>query len=121
MDTASGSFLHPTAIALGLFLLCLCAESLTSFIFLRGLRKNHPIQWEHSGQRTIWTDSDLISAWGTVRYLQRRLYLDSGNAAGIAYCAKHRLPVVTTYWAAVITVPLFFLSFFFKGWPPHWR
>jgi len=121
MSVSSDSFLHPTAVALWLFLIGLCAESLTSFIFLRGLRKLHPQQWEHSGERTIWTDSDLISAWGTARYLQRRLYLGGGTRAGIAYCDRHRVAVVSTYWIAVVTVPVFLLSLLTLGWPPDWR
>src|SRR5688500_3419199 len=120
MTSAFESYLHPTAITLWLFLVCLCAESITSFIFLRGLQKEHPEQWRHSGERTIWTDSDLISAWGTIKYLQRCLYLNSSNQAGIAFCAKHRLSVVATYWAAGTTVPMFFISLFVFGWPPQW-
>ena len=120
MDALPQALFHPTIIAMGLFLLSLCAESLTSYLFLRGLKKRHPIPWDHSGQRTLWTDMDLISAWGTIRYLQSRQYRASSDRAGIAFCEQHRLPVVATYWAAVATVALFFGSLFLIGFPQDW-
>ena len=110
-------FLHPTVFTISFFMVALLAESLTSFLFLRGLKKQHPLQWAHSGERTIWTDSDLISAWGTIRYLQRREYLGSGNATGIVFCARHRPFVISTYWAAVISFALFIVLLFTVGMP----
>ncbi len=120
MGTLPQALFHPTIVAAGVFLLCLCAESLTAYIFLRGLRKRHPAQWRHSGQRTVWTDMDLVSAWGTIRYLQRRQYRMSADSAGRAFCERHRLPVVASYWSAVVTVILFFASLFALGWPQDW-
>ena len=106
--------MYPTAIAFAGFLVVLCVESLFSWLFLRSLQRDFPGLWEHSGRRTIWTDSNLRSAWPTIAYLWSRRYLERTDPAEVAFCERYRLPVVISYWsaaAAAITVAIVFLVF----------
>ena len=96
------------AFAVGLFL-----ESLLSWLFLRRLRRDFPALWEHSGRRTIWTDSDFIRSWPTVKYLRDRHYLERPNPAEIDFCERYRLPVILSYAAGWVGAATFFVSFFF--------
>ncbi|MFP5382388.1 MAG: hypothetical protein ACLGG4_08995, partial [Gammaproteobacteria bacterium] len=77
------SYTHPTALALAIFLIGLAAESWFSWRFLRGLKMSHADAWGHIGHRTIWTDSDLISAWPTIAYLWQRRYLALSPSDGV--------------------------------------
>lgn len=113
-------FLHPTVIALAVLVLAMCACSVVQFAFLRGLRNEHPAQWRHAGQPTMWTAQSLISAWPTISYLQRRAYRSSGNAAGIAFCDRYRAALLTGYWCTVVAVLFLFMFVFTAGWPNEW-
>lgn len=108
--------LHPTTIAFALFFVALLAESWFSWRFLRGVRKHHPGVWDAMGRRTIWTDSDLISALPTIAFLWKRKYAKDMPAEGADFCESYRLPVVISWAAAGAFVLLFFLSLITLGW-----
>lgn len=91
----SSPYFHPTSIALGVLILAMCAGSVVQFVFLRGLRKHYPLQWDHAGRPTIWTDQSLMSAWPTIQYIQQRAYCASGDTAGAAFCHAYRAPLLT--------------------------
>lgn len=112
---------HPTAIGLYLFILGLLLESITSWRFLKALRSKHPKLWEHTGYRTIWTDSNLISAYPTIRYLSARNYSSRQHPEEVSFCESHRIPVVGAYWFAVLSVAYFFAAMVLYGWPPEWQ
>ena len=114
-------WLHPTAIGVCVFVLGLLLESITSWRFLKALKSQYPALWEHTGYRTIWTDSNLISAYPTIKYLFERAYSDHRNPKEIAFCDSHRVPVVGAYWFAVLAVVYFFAAIALYGWPPGWR
>lgn len=125
-------------IGLALFVVPLIAESITSWIVIRGARKNHPRLWEHSGRPTLMGNGNLSQAWPLVRYYRDRGWLarqrphrDAPRKEGqrwiepitdpkdVAFAEKMRLPLVWSYWAAwlgVAACPLFLVSgglFFF--------
>lgn len=86
-----------------------CVESWFSWRFLRTLKREFPRLWELSGRRTIWTDSDLISAWPTIRFLWYREYKAIGTPAEIEFCERHRARVTFSWAIAGISVAAFFL------------
>ncbi|HET7810940.1 MAG TPA: hypothetical protein VFL16_10220 [Steroidobacteraceae bacterium] len=110
------TLLHPTTIAFVLFFLALLAESWFSWRFLRGARKYHPDLWNAMGRRTIWTDSDLISAIPTIAFLWKRKYARTSTSEVVQYCESYRLPVVISWAAAGAFVLLFFTSLLTLGW-----
>jgi hypothetical protein len=111
--------LHPTMIGTFAFIAGLLAESWYSWRFLKGL-KTYPDLWEHSGYRSLATDSNLIGAWETIRYLKGREYLKLEQTEEIEFCEAHRIPVIYSYFFGVIGVCSFFISIFIFGWPPAW-
>jgi hypothetical protein len=118
---ASSPFLHPTAIALGLLIAAMCGGSLVQFLFLRGLRKHYPNQWQHAGRPTIWSDQSLISAWPTIQYLQQNAFCGSSDRAGVAFCQRYRFPMLPGYWLTVATFTAFLALLFTVGWPVQWQ
>jgi hypothetical protein len=98
-----------------LFFVALCVESWFSWRFLRRLKRDFPRLWGESGERTIWTDSDLTSAWPTIRFLWYREYEALGTREEIAFCEKYRLPVVVSWAAAGLSIALFF-ALIFVSW-----
>lgn len=112
-------FLHPTGIATTLFILGLLAESWYSWRFLRRL-KTYPELWEHSGYRSLTTDGNLIGAWETIRYLKDRDYLNRNVEEEILFCEAYRIPVMASYFLAMISVALFFIAIIIFDWPPEW-
>jgi hypothetical protein len=108
---------HPTPIAAILFGVALLVESWFSWRFLRQLRRDYPDLWERSGCRTIWTDTDLISAWPTIQFLWYREYEDGASPEEIRFCEKYRLPVTLSWAAAGVTVAAALLLIFTVGWP----
>lgn len=92
-----------------LFFIALCVESWFSWRFLRKLKRDFPRLWEESGRRTIWTDSDLSSAWPTIRFLWRREYKGKSTREEFAFCEGYRLPVTLSWAAAWFFIAVFFL------------
>lgn len=113
------NILHPTEIATFAFIAGLLAESWYSWRFLKGLKK-YPDLWEHTGYRSLATDSNLIGAWETIRYLKDRKYLALNNTEEIEFCETNRIPVMYSYFLGLIGVIVFFVSIFAFGWPPGW-
>lgn len=100
--------------------LAMLGGSAIQYTFLRGLAKRHAAQWHHAGKPTIWTDQSVLSAWPTVRYLQRQAFRASGDAAGIAFCRRYRMSMVIGYWSTVAAFAALLLSLFTVGWPTAW-
>lgn len=121
MPVNSSPFPHPTAIALGVLIAAMCGGSLVQFLFLRGLRKHHPNQWQHAGCPTIWSDQSLISAWPTIRYLQQRAFCTSGDKPGAAFCQRYRPPMLIGYWLTVASFAAVLVLLFTAGWPRQWQ
>jgi hypothetical protein len=97
-----------------LFLVCLIAESVTSWIVIKGSKKHHPTLWIHSGYPTLMGNGDLISVYPLVRYYWRRQYAELRDEKALAFADKWRLPTVLSYtltWvsAVVMLVGIMFL------------
>jgi hypothetical protein len=74
--------------AFGAFFFFLILESITSWVFIRGSKKNHPILWKHAGQPTLMGNGDMISAWPLNKYLMQRKYQELNDIGAIAYAEK---------------------------------
>ena len=85
----------------GAFLIFLIAESLTSWLFIRGSRKNHPSLWQDAGCPTLIGNSDLISAWPLIRYVSRRKYSALPDRSAVAFADGIRMSMIVSYWAAL--------------------
>ena len=109
---------HPTPLLFSAFVLALLAESWFSWRFLRRLQREHEAIWEASGRRTIWTDGDLVSAWGTVRFLWVRDYAKFCSTKDeLRFFERFRMPVVVSWACATLTVAAFLISWMAIGWP----
>lgn len=91
----------------GLFFICLIGESITSYMFIRGSRKKHPVLWEHAGEPTLMGNGDLINAFPLVEYVRRRDYSEIFDVEAIQFADKLREPLVYSYWIAVASAVVF--------------
>lgn len=87
--------------AIGVFLVSLLAESVTSWMFIRGSKKRYPALWEHAGCPTIMGNGDLISAWPLIQYVTRKDYAAVSDGAAVSFADGIRMPMVASYWATV--------------------
>lgn len=94
----------------GIFFLCLIAESITSWMFIRGSRKKHPVLWKHAGEPTLMSNGDLISAFPLVEYVRKRNYVEITDVEAVQFAENLRLPLISTYWMAIFTVVIFFCT-----------
>ena len=101
----------------GLFLFCLILESITSWVFIRGSKKKHPDLWDHAGQPTLMGNGDLISAWPLNMYLFHREFEEIENESAKSFAEKVRLPFVLSYFAAIMSVIVFFVCLLIFGKP----
>ncbi len=101
----------------GVFMGCLIFESITSWMFIRGSKKNHPELWIHAGKPTLMGNGDLISAWTLNNYLIGRAYTEISSDAAIAFAERLRLPCILSYFSTLISVVVFFISIFAFGGP----
>jgi len=100
------------------FIISLSLESATSFMLIRGSRKNHPDLWKHAGEPTLMGNGDLISAFPVINYIWRRDYAALSNTQAVAYADGLRLPTVLSYWAAwVFALALIYVVFIGPGAP----
>ncbi len=83
------------------FVLFLIAESVTSWLFIRGSKRKHPALWEHAGCPTLLGNGDLFSAWPLIRYVSRRDYAAVSDTQSVNFADVFRVPLIATYWAAV--------------------
>ncbi|WP_375203472.1 hypothetical protein [Hyphococcus sp.] len=90
-----------------LFLACLIAESITSFVFIKDSKKRHPALWEHAGKPTLLGNGDLISAFPLIQYAQARRYESLADEKSIAFADRIRMPMVISYYAAVVSALIF--------------
>ena len=111
------TWIHPTSIALMFFLIMLVIGSAIQWTFLIKLKKHHSILWVHAGKPTIINNGDLVSAWGTTRYLMNRDYNQSENDDGIRFCESFRGAMFYGYFLTASSVPIFIFSIFVFGWP----
>lgn len=88
------------AVAVAIFVIALLAESVTSWMVIRGARRRHPRLWHHAGEPTLWGNGDLVRAWPLVRYFLRRDYRGLGDTSAVAFAERMRLPFVATYFMA---------------------
>ena len=108
---------HPSAIIAITTGAMVIIGGIVQWVFLIGLRRKHSEQWHHAGSPTIWSDQSLFSAWPTVKYMQNKEYLTSGDASGIIFCNFFRIPFVLLYWSTVISFVALVISIFIFGWP----
>lgn len=101
----------------GIFAICLILESITSWIFIRGSKKNHPELWVHAGEPTLMGNGDLVKAWPLNKYLIDRRYLEIKSEQAKLFAEKIRLPFVISYFSSVISVAIFFICLLIFGKP----
>ncbi len=99
-----------------LFFVCLIAESVTSWIFIRGSKKKHSVLWRHAGSPTLLGNGDLISAWPLVRYVFQRRYASIGDMGAVSFADALRIPMVASYVAAMASVIAFFVIAYQEGY-----
>ncbi len=92
-------------------------ESVTSWVFIRGSKKNYPTLWKHAGEPTLMGNGDMISAWPLNKYLMKRKYLEVEDPKAVKFADKNRLPFVITYFGACVSVLVFFIVIFLYGIP----
>lgn len=109
--------MHPFWISFTAVAAFLIVESVSSWIFIRCSKKNHPMLWEHAGCPTFWGDGDLIGAWGTNRYLLRRRHLELGDEASRQFAERLRLPMLVGYFGSWLSVGAFFVCLYLFGKP----
>jgi len=104
-------------IAIGVFFFFLVLESVTSWIFIRGSKKHHPMLWQHAGEPTLMGNGDMISAWPLNKYLMSRKYQEIEDNSAVAFAEKNRLPFVVTYFCACASVVVLLAVIYFMGVP----
>ncbi len=62
-------------------------------------------------------DSDLISAWGTNRYLLRNRHLEISDEGARQFAERLRLPMLVGYFGSWVSVAVFFLCLAVFGKP----
>jgi hypothetical protein len=112
---------HPTGIAILVTLVAMLAGSVVQYTFLRSLRRRHPMQWQHAGSPTIWSDQSLLSAWPTISYLTHRRYRGSNDPQGVAHCEAYRTAMLALYWVTACAFAVAVIVGFVFGWPQQWR
>ena len=100
-----------------IFAVFLTVESIASWVFIHRSRKKYRALWEHAGCPTLLGDSDLISAWGTTRYLMRREYQSLSDEAGRRFAERLRLPMLVGYFGSWLSVIGFFVCLLLFGKP----
>ena len=81
----------------------LAAEGVTSYLFIRGLKK-HPVMRAFFGNPTLLSEGSLIDAYPTNKRLYTRDYLSCNDPDGIAFCDRHRLPMLVGYVLGMVCV-----------------
>ena len=112
---------HPTAVAIAIVITTMLATSLIQWTFLIRLRCSHRSQWLHAGSPTIWSDQSFLSAWPTIRYLQNKAYLSSGDPGGARFCGRFRAPMVIGYWLTMAVFVGGIIVSVQNGWPSSWQ
>ena len=72
----------------------------------------HPKLWEDAGCPTLMGNGDLISSWHLVRYVSRREYRFVDDVDAVSFADRLRGPLAVSYWAAVVSVVVFFALLF---------
>lgn len=109
--------MHPFWASFVVFALFLSVESVASWVFIRRSRKLYRSLWEHAGSPTLLGDGDLISAWGTNRYLMRREYQSLRDDPGKQFAERMRLPMLIGYFGSWLAVLGFLICLFLFGKP----
>jgi hypothetical protein len=100
--------------AIAVFVVTLVAESVTSWMVIRGARKHHPVLWCHAGRPTLIDNGDLMRSWPLVRYFMRREFHKTGNQPAITFAERLRAPFVYSYflaWGGVVYALVYLLVF----------
>lgn len=111
---------HPTAYLLILTGLFMIVGSLVQWTFLVILRRQHAKLWDFMGKPTIWTDQSLISAWPTIKFIQRKHYRGF-DLSSVRFCDAFYLPLIFFYWTTSLLTLVFFVVIGIYGWPAQWR
>lgn len=104
-------------VAIAVFVVTLLAESITSWMVIRGTRRHHPALWHHAGEPTLIDNGDLVRSWPLVSYFMRREYRETKNEQAIAFAERLRTPFVYSYflaWGGVVYA-LGYLFLFHRG------
>lgn len=114
---------HPFWITFIVFFIGICTESFYSYKYISGLRKRYPDMWEYLGKPTLISDCDLIGAWGTIKRLYNKKYVDYSkhvehdDKGAILYCERFRSPMLISYILGWVGVIIFFGSLLIFGSP----
>ncbi len=104
-------------IAFSLFFIFLLLESLLSWLFIRGSRKNHPKLWRHAGAPTVLGNGDLVSAWPLNKYLLQKRYKEIGDDSAVNFAERIRTPFLFIYTGACFMALTVFIVICFFGLP----
>lgn len=89
----------------------LAAEGVTSYRFIQGLKK-HPVMRAFFGNPTLVSEGSLIDAYPTNKRLYTRDYLSCRDPGGIAFCDRHRLPMLVGYALGMFCIAVALLILF---------
>jgi hypothetical protein len=109
-----------------IFVIGIMAESITSWIAIRTVRRRYPELWKHSGSPTILGNSDLTKAWRLMKYYYKRAYRRQiahgpntmppiADQNILNFAEKLRGPLVYTYLAACVSAIFFAALIIFGG------
>jgi len=98
-----------------IFAVSLIAESVTSWLFIKGSQARHPSLWRHSGSPTLMGNGDLFNAWPLVRYVAQRRYAAVGEEESISFADKLRVPLVVSYFLAAVSAIACIGTYFIVG------
>jgi hypothetical protein len=90
-------------IAFAAFGVCAIAESVTSWLFIRGSRERYPAHWQHAGSPTIMGNANLMSAWPLLRYVAQRRNAMMEEEAPVSFADRFRWPMVISYAAVLVS------------------
>lgn len=83
----------------------LAAEGITSYLFIRGLRKHRRMR-QFFGNPTLLSEGSLIEAFPTNLTLYTQDYRACPDPGGIAFCDRHRMPMIVGFAIAWICLPI---------------
>ncbi len=85
--------------------IALSAEGITSYRFIRGLKRHRRMR-AFFGNPTLLSEGSLIEAYPTNKMLYTYGYRACPDPGGIAFCDRHRIPVVTGFAVAWVCFPI---------------
>ncbi len=83
----------------------LAAEGITSYLFIRGLRKHRRMR-QFFGDPTLLSEGSLVEAFPTNLLLCTQDYQACPDPGGIAFCDRHRMSMIAGFAIAWICLPV---------------